>query len=123
MVAGAQGRCTGLDAERAKPITPGDTPSGTTDLMRLAGVDCVADGLHTGVRRLMGNVADMADGSKLRVSVLRQQKDADVTIFAVTDDNGTRGALGLAFWSRGVVAFAPLGSDASEGLKDADICK
>jgi hypothetical protein len=123
MMSGAQGRCTGLDAERAKPITPGDTPSGTIDLMRLAGVDCVADGQHTGVRRLMGNVADMADGSKLRVSVYRQQKDPDVTMFLVADDNGTRGALGLAFWSRGVVVFAPLESDAVEGLKDADICK
>jgi hypothetical protein len=123
MMSGAQGRCTGLDAERAKPITPGDTPSGTIDLMRLSGVDCVADGQHTGVRRLMGNVADMADGSKLRVSVYRQQKDPDVTMFLVADDNGTRGALGLAFWSRGIVIFAPLGSDAGEGLKDADICK
>jgi hypothetical protein len=123
MGAGAQGRCTGLDAERAKPITPGDTPSGTIDLMRLAGVDCVADGLHTGVRRLMGNVADMADGSKLRVSVLRQQKDPDVTVFAVADDDGTRGAAGMAFWSRGVVVFTPLDSRANSGLQNADICK
>jgi hypothetical protein len=123
MMSGAQGRCTGLDAERAKPITPGDAPSGTIDLMRLAGVDCVADGQHTGVRRLMGNVADMADGSKLRVSVYRQQKNPDITMFVVADDNGTRGALGLAFWSRGIVMFAPLGGGAGEGFEDADICK
>jgi hypothetical protein len=35
--AGVQGRCTGLEAERAKPITPGYTPSGTIDLMKLGG--------------------------------------------------------------------------------------
>jgi hypothetical protein len=121
--AGVQGRCTGLEAERAKPITPGYTPSGTIDLMKLGRVDCVTDGLHTGVRRLMGNVADMADGSQLRVGVYRLQKDPDVTMFMVANDGGTRGAQGLAFWSLGIVVFAPLDSDGSEGLKYRDICK
>jgi hypothetical protein len=121
--AGVQGRCTGLDAERAKPIIPADYPSGTIDILRIGRVDCVTDGLHTGVRRLMGNVADIADGSQLRAVVYRLQKDPDVTMFLVADDNGTRGARGLAFWNRGIVLFAPLDSDGGEGLKDADICK
>lgn len=121
--AGVQGRCTGLETERARPIVPSDSPSGTFDLARLGKVDCVTDGLHTGVRRLMGNVADMTDGSQLRVAVYRLQKDPDVTMFMVSNDDGTRGAIGLAFWSRGVVMFAPLDTDGSEGLKIADICR
>ena len=44
-------------------------------------------------------------------------------MFMVGNDVGTRGAIGLAFWSRGVVMFAPLGSDGDEVLKHADICK
>ena len=87
--------------------------------MRLGTVDCVTDGLHTGVRRLMGSVADMADGSQLRVAVYRLQKHPDVTMFMVANDAGTRGAMGLAFWSSGFVAFAPLDNDGSEGLKNA----
>jgi hypothetical protein len=54
--AGGQGRCTGLDVERAKPITPGHTPSGTIDLMRLAGVDCVTDGLLARMQATVDNL-------------------------------------------------------------------
>ncbi|WP_285806833.1 hypothetical protein [Bradyrhizobium sp. 62B] len=123
-MASSEGRCTGMDAERAKPVTQAHHPSGVSDFLRFGNVDCVTDGVHTGIRRLAYNVVETAEGAPgMRIYVFRQQKDPEVTEFTVSDGDGPAVAKGFAFWNRGVVVFAPPDHKGGADLEHVDICR